>query len=530
MICSSAGFTIGQYVPATGLESNYGNLVPSTCSLNDVGTDTRDGNTGLGYAYGSPHYGNFLNVTVNSCMAVFGAPGFYWESSHGTDGNSPLPSDAQDPDVVLVSPGADAPPANIDDVWAIAVYYSASNGGYCMSIAQFLPGDWIFTPMSAPILIQPFSPSLQEPHINIDSDNFGRYAVVMQLDSGILSKTQTLLTMPTVPVNPAFQAGLIEPDIACMHNSAYLSKIVALNENRDQYYAYTRNYPGAVWPPYISPVMSEMQQPRIAAPSSGVADEYAVTVARKYAIGPNVMSDILFQIDEGTITRANAGDPGYPGAINLNNGNVLPCLTYSYFWAMGSLQEQVSLGWYVEEVPGVFPDPTQNHTFIGLDIDPVFPYAPSTPAAYMDISSAPAENNESAMAISGRYTHWAKSAAFTYQTSFPGFGNKLVWKITNSPATNWKSGESQLEDVDVQKAEVTVYPNPASDQVQLYIADFDGPCRYEVLNQVGQMVSAGQIEAPTSSIALDQLPAGMYFIKVKGQKTASTSLHKLVKE
>lgn len=532
VFCLVSRAAFAQYVPATATETLYDNLMPSTCANNDVGTDTRDGNSGLGYGYGSPHYANFLNVTVNSCVGSAGAPGFYWESSHGTNGTDTLPMDAVDPDVVLVSPGADALPGDIDDVWAIVVYYSASNGGYCMSVAEFLPGVWTFTPLSAPVLIHPFVPAGYEPHINIDSDNFGRYAVVMQENGGIVSKTQTLLSVPTIPTNAVFQGGLIEPDIACLHNSAYQSNIIALTESRNRFRTYTREYLGTIWSPYSSVFMPELREPRIAAPASGLHDEYAITVARKYPVGPNVYFDILFQVNEGPISTANAGAPGFPPANNLNNSNVLPCISYNYHLFGGSLIEKISLGWHTESVNGVFPLPNQPRTFIGLDIDPAFPYPPSTPTEYLDISNVNGDNNESAMAISGRYTHWAKSAAFTYENNFVGFGEYLMWKILVAQAPNWKSAGTASEDLlsDLQSTELSVYPNPAREQLHVVIGNGNDSYQYEVTNQLGQVLLKGRCHATETEFSVADFPAGIYLLKVINDRTQAASHAKFVRK
>ncbi len=527
-LCLATGSMFAQYEPATAPETMYDNLMPSSCSFNDVGTDTRDGNSGLGYGYGSPHYANYLNVTVNSCIGSMGTPGFYWKSSHGTNGSDSLPVDAQDPDVVLVSPGGDALPSDIDDVWAIAVYYSASNGGYCMSVAEFIPGVWTFTPLSPPILIHPFVPAGYEPHINIDSDHFGRYAVVMQENGGIVSKTQTLFSVPTVPTNAAFQPGLIEPDIACLHNSAYQSNIVALTESRNKYRAYTREYLGTIWSPYFSPVMPELYEPRIAAPSSGLLNEYAVTVGRKYPVGPDVHFDIIFQVDEGPISYANTGAAGFPPAINVNNSNVLPCITYTYHWSGGSLLEQISLGWHVEAIDGVLPLPNQPRTFVGLDIAPTSPYSPTTPTEYLDISNLNGENNESVMAISGRYTTWAKSAAFTYENNYVGFGEYLMWKIQSAGAPSWKTAPSAELEADL-KNDLQLYPNPADDLVHLKIDRGADGYRIEVTNQLGQVVLRQSTSADVTALSVADLPAGLYTVKLTDPETQVSHHAKFVR-
>lgn len=523
-----------QYIPATGAETLYDNLLPSSCSHNDVGTDTRSGMTGFGgYGFGSPYYANFLNVTVNSCLGIAagGNPGFYWESSAGTSGSSALPQSAYDPDVVLISPGPSALPADVNRIFAIAVYYLADSMSYNMSIAEFNTGTNTFAPMSGPIFIQNYPGP--NPHINIDADHYGHFGVVMQMTGGILSRTQTVLSTPTPPTNDMFQPGLIEPDIAYLNNTAMEANIIGLSTSRNQYRTFTRGYlAGAPYSLYGSPpIYAELYEPRIAAPSVGIANEYAITIARKYPVIGGANFDILFQINEGPVTVANDGSMGgYPSAINFNNTNIYPCLTYDYFYSGGSLVEQLSLGWFTEGVPGVYPTPNQPSTFIGLDLDPnVAVYPITSPGAYLDISIANGQNNESVMALSGRFSDWAKSAAFTYDNATPGFGEHLMWKQVSTPST-WKTAADQSNLTNAIADEVKLYPNPAKDQVSLAFSASDVDFSYEVINQLGQSVLAKRTGTTKVTIDLQDLPSGLYFVAIQNTESNAISNLKFIKE
>ncbi len=522
-----------QYIPATAPETLYDNLVASSCSNNDVGTDTRSGMTGFGgYGFGSPHYGNFLNVTVNSCLGIAagGNPGFYWESSAGTSGSSALPQSAFDPDVVLISPGPMASPADVDRIFAIAVYYLPDSLSYCMSISEFNTGTNTFAPMSGPMFIQNYAGS--QPHINIDADHYGHYGVVMQMTGGILSRTQTVLTVPTTPTNDVFQPGLIEPDIAYLNNTAMEAHIIGLSGSRNQYRTFTRGYLGGSYSFYSSPLLPELYEPRIAAPSFGIFSEYAITVARKYPVIGGANYDILFQVDEGVIAVANDGSvPFYPNAINFNNTNVYPCLTYDYYYSGGSLAEQLSLGWFAEGVPGDTSVPNQPSTFIGIDIDPnIATYPISTPFYYMDISNMNGQNNESVMALSGRFSDWGKSAAFTYDNITPGFGEMLMWKQVGSPSTSWKTDADQATVTEALKDEIKLYPNPAKNQVSLAFGNTEVGFSYEVFNQLGQSVLAKRTGTAKVTIDVQDLPSGLYFVTIQNKESKAVSNLKFVKE
>ncbi|HHG85270.1 MAG TPA: T9SS type A sorting domain-containing protein [Bacteroidetes bacterium] len=270
--------------------------------------------------------------------------------------------------------------------------------------------------------------------------------------------------------------------------------------------------------------MPDLYQPRIAAPKIGKPNEYSITVGRKYPMGLNIIFDILFQINEGNITQANAGLPGFPSAINVNNTNSYPCITYAYGGG-----PQVSLGWYTDGVPGIFPIPNQPSTFIGLDINPNT-ILPSTPSKYLDISNLNGTNNESVMAISGRYAIWSKSAAFTYEGPVPLFAGSLMWKILYSPSPYWKNTEAAGGITTLEKDALLLYPNPANDQISFELENIEDGYKYEVVNQLGQTILKSNVDAAKVTISLDQWPSGLYFIRLENQKTKEIYSRKFVKE
>lgn len=519
MLCTQ--FSFGQYVPGSATEYAYHPIVPVSCSNNDIGTDTRDASGSSIFGLGSSNYGNFINVTASSCQdASLLAPTFNWQTSMGTFGTQALPADAIDPDVVMISP------ASSNDIWAIVVYYSATNGGYCMSYAPYVVGPSIFAALSSPVLMYPYTPAPgYEPHINIDSDNMGHFAVVMQDIGSILSMTQTVTGAPTAPANPLWFSGLIEPDVAYHGNTTHEVSIIGVTNSRNRYRTRTRNYIGTVWySPYDSPPMPELYEPRIATPSSGFSNDYAITVGRKYPVGPNVHFDILFQVNELAINVANDGSlAGYPPAINVNNPNILPSLSYAY-WGVG-VNEQISLGWFTSAIAGM---PNQANTFIGLDVDPLPPYACSTPTAYMDISNVYELNNESTVALSGRYASWSKSAAFTYATAAnPTYADRLMWKIQTTTATNWKP--TGVQNV-TNASSITLSPNPAQNVVHISTGQQDATVHYEVYNQLGQLMDRGVCHTASKSIDISNWATGVYVVRLNNTATQEHSTMKLIKQ
>lgn len=516
MLCTQLSFGQFMYhIPASEPEYNYSTIVPSSCMLNDVGTDTRDASGG------SNDYANFLNVTVNSCRdASLLTPTFNWETSHGNSGILPLPADAYDPDVVLVSPDG------LDETWAIAVYYSQANGGYCMSVSEFIPSpDYEFASIIGPMLIENYSPSsLYDPHINIDSDHEGHYAVVMQMNGYILSKTETHTGgMPLVPVNPYSWTGLIEPDVAYIGDGGDRINIVGVTESRNRYRVITRDYSGSFIDLYNSSPMPSLFQPRIAAPVTGTEDEYAVTVGREYTGGGSSFYNILVQVNEGPIYTANSGIWGLP-VVNENNRNVLPCLTYTYNGY--STGEKLSVGWFIESI-GI--NPMEPNTFIGLDLTiGGGGTLTSTTTLYQDVSNYYGLNNESTLALSGRHTVWAKTAAFTYANSTsPSYAAQLKWKYVYAGTPHWKP--TDVDAVANENTGVAVYPNPATNEINISV-NAAQPYSYEIYNQLGQIVEQGAINGSNNTVTIASWANGLYIVKMKNQDTQEMSTVQFVKQ
>jgi hypothetical protein len=519
MLCTK--FSIGQYVAGTAPETFYGNMIPGTCSFNDVGSDTRSAGGASIFGYGSNYYANYMNVTVNSCNdpALGGTPGFYWDASWmGNMGSSPLPAGALDPDVILVSP------ATSNAVWAIAVYYLP--GAYCMSTASFNPGTGTFNPMSGPMPIQAYTAGGGNPpaHINIDSDNAGHFGVVLQMNGHIRSYSSTVGAAPLIPLNMRIDLNLIEPDIAFLSNSIHNMNIIGLRNSRNRFETFTRTYTGALrYSNYLSPNHASLYEPRIAAPSAGLENDYSITVLSKYAFGASANFDVLYQTNEAPIRVANDGTT-IPAPINYDNSNEFPALTYAYQGV--GVGERVVMGWWVAALAATGALPNQPNTFIGVDVD-IAGTVVSDPNYYMDISNVNGLNNTSTIAVSGRYSDWAKNAAFTYEDPFfPGFAFSLMWKWQNTGAPTWKIASTST----VEMAEIKFFPNPATDQAYISLEGASGTFSYEVYSQVGRLIDSGALASNKSELSVSDWASGVYLVTVKNEETSDTKMIRFVKQ
>jgi hypothetical protein len=72
--------------------------------------------------------------------------------------------------------------------------------------------------------------------------------------------------------------------------------------------------------------------------------------------------------------------------------------------------------------------------------------------------------------------------------------------------------------------DIKVFPNPTQHEVSVYIENFKKPITAKLLNQVGQVVKELQLKQQSSTISMDELPKGIYFLIIQGQVT------KVVKE
>lgn|GEM_PF-949103 len=514
-----------QYTPATAPETVYSSLNPMRGIWN-MGTDTRAEFDGP-YGSTSVWFANFLNVTVTDHVYANG-PLFCWHGSHTTTtfGSQYLPIDAYDPDVVLIE--------NNTSIYALAVYYSAINGGYCMSWSRFV--DTVsgsttityFEPLSAPMLIEPYLPAEDSLIcINIDSDNDGNYAIAYQMNNKTYCKTGTLppgtTPIPTTPGNTTVYGDHIQPDVTLQHSNVIPNmkvKIVGLSENRSVCKVAMRTFAGAAGPSVSSPVFPpyNLNNPRIASPLNNT-ERYAVTLMQ-HNPGSSTYH-ILFSSYTGitpTSTRVlNAGAAGFPPSI-AGNVNQFPAITY--------VGDYISIGWHTSYLPG--PPAPQSNTFVGLDLQDGS-FMPTTPTKYQDICPSPNFNPLSAMALSGRYTIWGKSAAYERITATADPVAQLVWVARDMVTGLWRPSQpTQIAGL-ATSAGFSAAPNPASGILTVKVPRPDTKYSYAVLDMLGKKVLEGTISNGKEAIDVHQLAKGAYFIRIGHSGTGHTQSVKFVK-
>ncbi len=515
-----------QYTLPSAPEKTYSGLNSATKVWN-VGTDTRAEFTGP-YGSTSVWFANYLNVTVTDHPSG-SAPRFYWNGSHtlSTFGSLALPADAYDPDVVLIE--------NDTRICALIVYYSQANGGYCMSWSRFFyttsggSTTTYFEPLSVPMLIEPYNPPNDSLIcINIDADNDGNYAIAYQFNNQSYCKTGTLpagtTPVPTVPGAATLYNDHIQPDVTLQHSNVVPNmkvKVVGLRANRSGYKVAMRTFTGILGPGVASPPYPaySLNNPRIASPLNNT-ERFALTLMQNDP-GSSIYR-ILFDAYTGTTATAsrtlNTGAAGFPPPIAAYV-NRLPALSY--------VNDIIAVGWHTAYLPG--PPSAQTNTFVGLDIQDGS-FMPTTPTQYQDICPSPKYNPVSAIAISGRYTLWGKSAAYELMDmASPQPSLKLVWVLLNTGLDHWRPANPDDQAVMPASGGFALYPNPAIDFLNISVPKADMKYSYGVFDLFGKKVLEGTVGNGKTTVNVQQLAGGTYFVRIDGAGNTEENKLRFVK-
>lgn len=70
--------------------------------------------------------------------------------------------------------------------------------------------------------------------------------------------------------------------------------------------------------------------------------------------------------------------------------------------------------------------------------------------------------------------------------------------------------------------DLTLYPNPANNHFTLLLPELKGTAQVDVISSAGVMVAAGQVTGTTYDMSVEQLPAGIYFVRVSNNDFIST--------
>ncbi len=104
-----------------------------------------------------------------------------------------------------------------------------------------------------------------------------------------------------------------------------------------------------------------------------------------------------------------------------------------------------------------------------------------------------------------------------YANAYPEFGKKNYWVITtkadNCMQKTYYNAPTGVADLNTAAAEMRVFPNPASEVVNIEVSRFvSGKITFDVFNMLGQHVQNATATDNKASIGIAELPAGAYVI------------------
>ena len=132
---------------------------------------------------------------------------------------------------------------------------------------------------------------------------------------------------------------------------------------------------------------------------------------------------------------------------------------------------------------------------------------------------------------SGDYT-WVESGAFVMFIPVPGtYHFAFVYKSTLEGASSWEidyvklTGKQTVSVNENQAQSVSIYPNPAREQVSFVL---DDDAEVSIFDMTGRMVSTMQCEAGQVQLSVSELVNGVYFVNFR-YANGSTAVSKFVK-
>lgn len=138
----------------------------------------------------------------------------------------------------------------------------------------------------------------------------------------------------------------------------------------------------------------------------------------------------------------------------------------------------------------------------------------------LNFSSDPNVNNNANFVLKIRL---AGVNSFTLTSGNARFDNFAFWGTATSG--------TGIDDINGQVAGYNVYPNPASNQVNIVSTKYTGAKEITIYNMVGQVVSQTQSQGvQTTTINTSALNAGVYFVEIKELSTGNKYTTKLVIE
>lgn len=117
--------------------------------------------------------------------------------------------------------------------------------------------------------------------------------------------------------------------------------------------------------------------------------------------------------------------------------------------------------------------------------------------------------------------------------------NGSAWNATNcytlriqlGTATGQEiSGDNRMATEEIEKTVVNVFPNPTKDRLNIYIISPNSSNMVRIFDTAGKMIYQQNVYEMLTTLDVDQLAAGLYFVKVIDEAGAEITSQKFVKE
>lgn len=141
------------------------------------------------------------------------------------------------------------------------------------------------------------------------------------------------------------------------------------------------------------------------------------------------------------------------------------------------------------------------------------------------------EGQETITATGGTATGTGGSATYTVgqlvYNQFAGTGGFIIQGVQQPYEISIVTAIENTEDITL---ECMVYPNPTEGSIKLFIGSFeDDNMRFRLYNMNGLLLQDYQIEDKETIIIMDNLPSGIYFLKVIKNKL-EVKIFKIIKK
>jgi hypothetical protein len=443
---------------------------------------------------------------------------------------------AQDIDVVLYEDGG--------QFYVLAAYYfsdpfNPAATGHYYQIFDFTPTGLV----AGPQILLTLSPSFGR--INVDANTPYGLAIVWSVPGTGIYATASQLPFSGFGCNVLLPstAGFKDPDVAIRRSSGVLDLDLVYRRNTEnQIRKYTVslfsieacNSAGYV----LQQIVNSSASTRFSVPRIDCPDQFS-TAKWTYVYSEYGLSGVSPAITVGERIRAqvfNSGVSAAPTSIVLNSTSYVtnfyqqnnPVLAYN------DLSDEITVGWITRDNTAIIPGTTTNKYLAEYISDNGFGLPFPIPASLMMISNVDG-GPAPVLAFSGQNINSSFdgiNAAFSqYSTVFPGNYSMMYKHKPFSSATFRTIAPTENGNL-VANGAINVFPSPFKDKLTLNLAAKGNYAIY-ILAVDGKVVLNRDIYAETNSthtIMSEELPAGLYFVRIQSEENGISEIKKVIKE